>query len=123
MCVCGERVDVKEPESYLKVVSVTLPSVLSLIRTPLHMNDPPPHPLTHHECTMHWRSLSLSSFSVSHSLCTDRQDANALTENMIHYGCHRCRVKLHTEKPRISCKTVYCVTQIRLGNDVMTLLI
>lgn len=46
VCVCGERVEVKEPESYLKVVSVTLPSVLSLIRTPLHMNDPP-HSPTH----------------------------------------------------------------------------
>lgn len=51
--MCGERVEVKEPESYLKVVSVTLPSVLSLIRTPLHMNDPPtPYLLTMNvQCT------------------------------------------------------------------------
>lgn len=49
-CVRGEGVKLREPESYLKVVSLTLSRVLSLIRTLLHMNDPL---LTHHECTMY----------------------------------------------------------------------
>lgn len=68
--------------------------VCCLIRTLLHMNDPP---LTHHECTMHWMfslSLSLSFFvSLTHTHTPERQDA--LTFSVIHYGRHCCHVELH----------------------------
>lgn len=76
----------KKADSYLKVV--TLSSVLSLIRTLLHMNDPL---LTHCECGMLWRSVSTSSTTTN--TWTGGQDA--LTENMIHYGCCCCPVRLH----------------------------
>lgn len=116
VCVFAWRGGVKVRESYLKVVSLTLWGVLSLIRTLLHMNDPLP---THHECTMHWRSSFPHTHIHTHKHCELIDSMRTLWQKMWFIMAVTAVLSSYITKQRISCNTVYCVTCSRLGNDVM----